>query len=61
MRLPKRSWVRSSGGFSLASSPSGSAAAEPAKAPTSLSAVLGPLAALAAQRLDQDVVRLNVL
>ena len=36
MRLPKRSWVFSLGGFSFASKPQRIARAEPAKAPTSL-------------------------
>ena len=58
MRLPNRSWVLSFGGFSFASKPQRIACAEPAKAPTSLTRVLGPVAALAAQRLDQDLIGL---
>ena len=56
MRLPNRSWVRSFGGFSFASNPERIARAEPANAPDLGDPVLGPVAALAAQRLGQHAV-----
>ena len=56
MRLPKRSWVRSCGGFSFASTPEPDRLRPAADRAELARPVRGPVAALAAQRLDQRPV-----
>ena len=59
MRLPKRSWVRSRGGFSFAWRAQVDHVGAPADRAELPGLVLGPVAALAPERLDQHPVGLE--